>query len=237
MMTTAPELPPGSDVDRPERPGKRRQGWIGWSLLLGLVLAGPCGWLLAFLAALPFLLGLFFALMLGLIVGAAMFRVGPGHPVPSRATVIAVGSIVAFVLMSTSLAVEYRALAGSLENGVRKRFPEAFTPARRARLAQEVRAHVARDLETRYPPGGFLGYLRWAAADGTITCPKFTSPTIATDRKLEYQLPQRKRLWIIRVVLSWAMVEWTVVAVLMGLRSPRSVSAETPAGTAPGGAA
>ncbi len=69
-----------------------------WALVVGCVLAVPVGWLLALLILLPGMLGLFFYMLFGLLVGAFVFRVAsPLIPVPRR-TAIALGAVVTLAM-------------------------------------------------------------------------------------------------------------------------------------------
>lgn len=216
-------------ADRPsEKPAP--SGWIGWSFVAGCGLAVPFGILLAYLAALPFFLGLFFFLLLGLMLGAVMFRFGINAPPPSLPAAWAMGTGVAALLILTSLWAEYRALPRSVDRVVRQSFFRSFTPQDREALRQGVRMHVADFLE-QYPPGGFVGYLRWAATDGTLTCPR-----IFKDSTEVYQLPYRRTMWDIRVGLSFALVWWTIMTQMFALRSDtrgQSAILKEPVETAP----
>lgn len=217
-QTTDPTPP----ADEPPIPRTR---WFGWSPLAGLLVAVPSGWLLAYLAALPFMLGLFFFLLLGLIVGAVMYRIGTKSPVPSASVLWLAGSAVAVMMMLTSLWAEYHALPRSVEKRVRDSYFESFTPERRDALSRGVKDYVRAELENRYPPGGFVGYLRWAATSGRLECPRILRKSTA-----EYRLSHRRALWLIRVGLAALMVEWTILSQLFGLRStPRRNDDQEPA--------
>ncbi len=195
-------------------PRSANNRWIGWSYLAGLAVALPSGWLLAYLAALPFLLGLFFFLLLGLIVGATMYRVGSKAPVPTTATLWLLGSSVAVILLLSSLYTEYRALPRSVEKKVRDSISDPLAPDERAQLRQGVREFVAMHIDTNYAPGGFLGYLRWAATNGKFTCPR-----ILRESTVELRLSHRRILWMVRVGLSLLMVEWTIMSQMLGFRA------------------
>lgn len=201
------------ETGAPRSPHPARQAWIGWSLLAGLALALPSGWLLAYLAALPFLLGLFFFLLLGLMVGAMIYRVGSTARVASRATLWLLGSSAAFVLVSSSLYTEYRALPRSVEKRVRDSIFEAPPADQRVKLSQGVRQFVATELDTKYPPGGWVGYLRWAATNGKFTCPRILKAST-----VEFRLSHRGTLWVVRVVLSLLLVEWAIMSQVLGLK-------------------
>ena len=85
----------------------RERGWIGWSLVSGCVVGVPAGALLAYLAVLPMFLGLFFFLLVSLLVGAVMFRFGRSAAPVARRTLWAVGIAVVIVIWFTGLVVEY----------------------------------------------------------------------------------------------------------------------------------
>ncbi len=209
----------------PAPPAPLRDGWIGWSYLTGLLLAVPLGWMLAFLAALPFMLGLFFFLLLGLVIAATMFRFGIKAPPPSRAAAWFMGTSVAVLIMGTSLWTEYRAFPRSVERVVRNSYFESFTPDRREQLRAGVHSHAAEFLAREYPPGGLPGYLRWAATNGRMTCPR-----ILKESTVPYRLPYRRGMWIVRVVLSLLLVEWTIMSQMLALRierAPRAASGPT----------
>ncbi|MBI4580939.1 MAG: hypothetical protein HY718_14625 [Planctomycetes bacterium] len=205
-----------------------RTGWIGWSFIAGCALAIPSGWLLAYLAALPFLLGLFFFLLLGLIAGATMFRFGAQAAAPSRGAAWLMGTTVALVMLLTTLTAEYRAFPRSVERVVRKSFYESLTPARRTELTRGVEKFAASHLAENHPPGGFVGYLRWAATSGRVTAPR-----ILKTSTVEYRLPQRGTLWLIRVALSLALVEWTIMSQVLGLCAAAKSAAHQPATEGP----
>jgi hypothetical protein len=194
---------------------------MGWSWLAGLVVGVPSGWLLAYLAALPFFLGLFFFVLMGLIVGAVVFRVGSKAPVPSAQAVWAMGLTVSAALVFSSLWAEYRAMPRSVEKKVRESYYESFTAEKRAELGAGVRDYVSNELRTSYPPGGFLGYLRWAATNGTFTCPRILKPAT-----VKYQLLHRRMVWVARVSLSCLLAGWAIMSQVLALRA---VQTEQPA--------
>jgi hypothetical protein len=213
--TTIPE----SDLTSPEViPPLQlpRTRWIGWSLLIGLLVAIPSGWLLAYLAALPFFLGMFFFLLLGLMIGAVMFRVGSKAPEPSARTLWMAGTAVTAAALLISLWAEYQALPRSVEKRIRESYAGSFTPEMWAELRTGVRDFIPTELQNRYPPGGFLGYLRWAATSGKLDCPR-----ISKAAAVEYRMSQRGTVWAIRVALSLLMLEWTIMSQLLGLRPSR----------------
>lgn len=213
----------GTPSDKPPPPA--RTGWIGWSAIAGCVVGIPAGVLLAYLAALPFLLGLFFYLLLGLVIGATMYRFGAKARIPSKPTLWAIGLGVALVTLAASLWAEYRALPGSVTEAVRHSLWMRFDPDMKARLETETRQFAAHYLQEHYPPGGVLGYVRWAISDGSLKCPR-----VFKESTTEYRLPQRRKLWVVRITLASVMLGWTILVQVLGLvpRSRPEVESDVP---------
>lgn len=212
-----PETPPGkaaaSVVESPAPVADTRGSrWIGWSVISGGGVGIPAGVLLAYLSALPFLLGLFFYLLLGLIIGATMFRFGRRAPAPSRRLAQAMGIGVAVLVWGTSLYVEYIAFPRSVDRQVRESFRKSFPADERAELRTQTGAFVAEYLRNHYPPGGFVGYVRWAIDDKPMECPR-----VFSDSTQKIRLPQRGTLWLVRVGLALVLVVWAVLSQVLGL--------------------
>lgn len=206
--------------------------WIGWSLIAGLAVAIPCGLLLAYLAALPFMLGLFFFLVLGLITGATMFRFASRAALPSVPALWVIGSTVATSMMVVSLWAEFRALPGSVQKVVRKSYYESFTDQRHLELSTKVGEHVSSYLATHYPPGGLVGYMRWAIHDGQLQCPRFVRPAGAPRElsykpaNVEYRLPYKRWPWLFRVCVCVFLLHWTILSQLIALKAARTKAAD-----------
>lgn len=190
----------------------RPKSWIGWSLIAGCVLAVPAGWFLAYLAALPGFLGLFFYLLLGLMVGAAMYRFGRLAAPAGRPVLWVIGTLAALTVWGISLRGEYQVLPADADDSVRKSIQMTLTAQERQLLRERTHAHVAQFLRERYPPGGFAGYLRWMATDGRMECPRVVNETIHVFQPLYV----RSR-WLIRVGLALLLLEWTVMSQVLGL--------------------
>jgi len=199
---------------------------IGWSLIGGCAVGLPIGWLMGYLALLPFFLGLFFFALLGLVVGAVMFRFGrPAAPAP-RPALWLIGNAVAIVVCGAGLVGEYYGLVGYRVFGhevegdayqaVRESFRyRSFTQDELARLRGETRRHTLAQLEADYPPGGFVGYLRWAASRGTMECPRIFDDTTHT-----ILLRHRRVTWLIRVALSLGLLSFSIMSQVLGLAGP-----------------
>jgi len=199
-----------------------KRACIGWSLLAGGVVGIATGCLLAYLAVLPMFLGLFFFLLLGLIIGAVMFRLGKGAaPVPALILWL-MGAGVSILVWGTGLFVEYLGLPGDVARAVRVSLPRRLTQQEQNELDAGVRRYVLSQFagnEFRRGPAdharAVVGYLRWAATDGTMQCPR-----IFDDSTHAFQLGQRKRGWLTRVILSLGLLGFAVLSQVLSLRKP-----------------
>jgi hypothetical protein len=138
--------------------------------IAALVLA-LLGYLLARLIMLPFLLGLFFYLIAGMIAGALAFR-RARHARPVRGRTILVGCIVVAMLAAALINLyEYEYIVQTI--GAEPRFAEARNEAMSAgRPSREVTAQAGEAFRARlhsdFSPGGMIGYDRWMAAGGRM---------------------------------------------------------------------
>jgi len=183
-----------------------RSGWFIGSLVAGCVLGLPAGWLLAYLGMLPMLLGLFFYLLFGLLIGAVMVRVGRRAAPVAKTGLWLIAVFVAVLVWTTSLVTEYWEFPRSTNDQVRKTFVRSFTKSELEHLREQTHHYVLSELQSHYRPGGFLGYLRWAATQGTMECPR-----VFEDSTENIQLPQRRVAWLIRVLLGLIFLVGTVV--------------------------
>src|SRR5438045_327140 len=99
---------------------------ILWALVGGVFVGLLLGWLLAYLAVLPAMLGLIFFALAGMVIGYLMFRIGqPAAPVPVIqlwGMAIAAGAIV----WCTELAVECDMLPDQVKLSIESMLPEAL---------------------------------------------------------------------------------------------------------------
>jgi len=200
---------PDSDQCRWDAAGR---GWLGWSLAGGAVIGVPAGWLLAYLVAIP-ALGLFFFMLIGLLIGAVMYRLGrAATPVP-RGRLWALGLAVSLLVWVTVLAAEYRWLPHDAAKVVVRNslLPDA-NAARVAEFEAEVRSKVHEQLRAAYPPGGFLGYLRMSA----------TSRTLKLDRPggqdpYVFRMPGKAVIWHLRVIFTLVLLAFSILSQVLGL--------------------
>ncbi|MBN1346868.1 MAG: hypothetical protein JXQ73_29520 [Phycisphaerae bacterium] len=153
----------------PLPPQKRPRWWL--AALLAFLMLAVLDWLLARLVWLPLYFGLFFFLIAGLLVGAVSFRIARvARPVPKHRIVT---GILLLALASSLVTViwEYRNVADTA--GGDRKFPDARNSAIAAgRPTAEVEAEATRlfkdALHANYPPGGPIGYIRWATTSGEM---------------------------------------------------------------------
>lgn len=192
------------------------------SLIGGCVVGLPLGWLLAYLAFLPVFLGLFFFMLLGLIPGALMYRLGlPAAPV-HRGLLWLFGLGVSLLIGGTGLFKEYRDLELNVAQTIQDKYRRGLPADQRRQIRSRVHEFVGTFLKKDYPPGGFPGYLRWAATDGKLEC------SINLDRPVSftYRLAQRKGIWLTRVILSFILLAGAVLSQVLGLakrREPKKI--------------
>lgn len=215
-----PRVNPEKWTTTPSTVPNRTRLWL--ALLIGCALALPAGWLLAPLAVLPGELGLFFFLVIGLIIGAILYRISrPAAPAP-RPTLYLIGLAVAVLLWVTGLVVEYRFFPDGAVRAVRVSFNRVLPAEKRSQIDAQVRQHAFSYLKDRYPPGGFVGYVRWAATDGKMDLPRVIDHSTAP-----YALPQRHWGWLIRVVLSILFAAGAILSQLLALARNPAVEERT----------
>ncbi|HOB73067.1 MAG TPA: hypothetical protein PKG54_00950 [Phycisphaerae bacterium] len=215
----------GSESIPPAEPAERtgieasRKPWRLWlALIVGVALALPTSWVLAMLAMLPRLLGLFFFLVAGLLIGAVMYRIGlPAAPVP-RARLYVAGLAVALVLWLAGLMVEYQALPRLAFGAVRGTMKFSIGPERKEHIQNTLRSHIEARLDKDYPPGGLIGYVRWVATNGRMRVPRVIDNTT-----ILFELSQRRGWWIVRAGLSLVFLAGTILSQVSALGPPRRV--------------
>lgn len=146
-------------------PGRRWWKGVAAACLPAL----PLGWLLGYGALLPFYLGLYFFALFGLAVGATACRVAsPGRPY-SRPAVVAGTLVLVAVVWCMSMICEARAFPRQMAAQAARQAKVSDLAGRdidtyREDMHRNVRAYLTRE----YPPGGIIGYVRWAAASSVL---------------------------------------------------------------------
>jgi hypothetical protein len=188
--------------------------WIGWSFVAGCCTGIPAGIILTYLAVIPFYIGLFFFLLLGLLVGATMFRFGR-NAVPVRpVTLRLIGTVIVLLTWTTTLVTEYVLFPGQAAAKVEVSWRPRPTPEKKLQISRQVRQSVMSQLLGRDYNGGvaawlegFPKYLRWVARDGAMRCPRVLDATTL-------QLPpvQCKGAWLFRVTLSLGLLTFSILS-------------------------
>ena len=193
--------------------GQPPQGWLGWSLAVGVALGLPTGWLLAYLAALPAFLGQFFDLLLGLLIGAAMYRLGrPAAPVP-RGHLWAVGGLVAGLVWLTTLAAQYHWFPDDAAQAViRNSISSSMNTEDLQKFMAGTRRYALDQLREKYPPGGFLGYIRWAATNRQMEIPR-----PGKEPPFLYHIRGTLVIWYLQLFLSLSFLLFAIESQLLGL--------------------
>ncbi len=209
------ESPPVSDWT----PQRRKTWWSAQALAFGLLVG--LDWLLARLLWLPFFFGIFFFLVAGLIVGAASFRVARGARPLTRGHIVRGVLLLASLSSLVTICWEYRFIVAGAGA------PPKFTDARNAALREgrspvEVLRRAAesfRDgLADQFPPGGVVGYVRWAIASGKMkTKVGDSTETVSID-------DHGGLVWPIRTLAALLLMAIGLWLSWEPLRSPRPIS-------------
>jgi len=190
-----------------------------------MVISMPLGWLLSYGAPLLYLFGLFFFILFGLLLGAAVYRVAaPGRPY-SRVSLVVGTTLMVGVCWWVSLAKEIREIPTDMAEEVVRGTRDIGD-----RPVEVFRQEVAREIESffqkHYPPGGMIGTVRWIVISGELR------PGDVANLKRTIRREQRGPGWAIRVTLSIAMLGFGVGSQTFGLKSDGK-SVQPSAGAAP----
>lgn len=180
---------------------------------VGLAVSLPLSWLLSYAGALMFYLGLFFFALFGLIIGAATFRVACVARPYRRKHVIAGTTLLVLVPWSLSMLKEGRDFADDV---AARTVHEKSLDLKGNTVAQHrkiVTSDVRAYLREHYPPGGVRGYMRWVVVDGKI------SRTDVSSLAKNWHHGQTGFVWVIRVVLSLALLTFGVATQTLPMRA------------------
>lgn len=193
--------------------GGQRQTWPA-AVIAGMALSAVFGVLLSYASFLPALLGLFFNILFGLIVGAITFRIAhSGRPLSRGAVYVGTGLIV-LTSWCVSLYWEADSFPRTVSRMAIEKTPRLADGVTKAQFRDEVRQAAVAILATEYPPGGALGYFRWIFASGRLEKGAITNVPV------EVKLSQRGWVWLIRVVLALVLTAFGVGSQTMAL-APR----------------
>ena len=192
--------------------------------IIGTLAAMLLAWSLLTLAlSLPFLLGLFFFMLFGLVIGAVIFRfANVGRPFP-RPRVVAATAIVSVICWATAIITEGVEFPSDFVTKAVKKAYIAPDDSALARVEEQLRAFVVKHLSEEYPPGGVIGYLQYAATGQPITVQLENQP-----RTFTIPPPAPMWSWWTRVMLSVVLLYVAVFAVTTELtESPKEQSGAT----------
>jgi hypothetical protein len=219
MMTSSENDPTPPQVVVAEWTPQRRKVWCT-ALGVSLLLLAPLDWLLARLLWLPMYFGLFFFLVAGLLVGGVAFRMARSAR-PLTRTRIIVGILpVAFASICITVILEYRHIAsiagappalGAAWSAQSK--DSASVGDIKAEAAKAFRSHLA----DKFPPGGVVGYARWAVQSGEMKITAFGFEETVT-------IAHQGLTWPIRTLAAFVLLLLGLWLSFESLRSPSPVS-------------
>jgi hypothetical protein len=218
--------------DTPTAPVEE-QAWTPWqkkawrlALFASMALLGLLGWLLARLLWLPLYFGLFFFLVAGLLVGAIAFRLARSARPIQRRRLLGGTLIVAIVTTLITIGWEYHHVADTA--GIYPKFAPVYDAvARKGKdvdvVGVEATSAFKRELAAHYPPGGVLGYVKWAFDSGELQVDVFGHTE-------KISIEHRGYAWPIRTLAACLLVMGGLWLSFESLRSPSPVSNILPKG-------
>lgn len=182
---------------------------------MGVLLAIPLGFLLSYLSFLPAMLGLFFFLLFGLLIGAAMFRFwAPLRPMPQRSIIWGVAAA-GLCGWGGALMWEAAIFPRQAANEAIRQVPKEVPGKTPADIRTEASLAARQFLRERYPPGGVLGYFHWA-----VTGKYVEIPIVGVSRPKPIRLGNTGWLFIVRVLLSGIALSAAILAMVKPLSKP-----------------
>lgn len=183
--------------------------WL--AVLFGVVIGVPVGCLLSYAAALPFFIGAFFFALLGLLIGAFVYRIAARGGPYSRGAVLGGTILIVLVTWAASLAIEARDFPTDMARTAMQR-----TRDLQGKSASQYQADFADDvrsfLRDRYPPGGAFGYVRWVIAGGEL------QPGDVRLMERPVKVPHAGIIWIIQSALSLVALTFGIGSQTFALR-------------------
>lgn len=198
--------------------------WVG-AVGGGFLVSLPLGWLLSYGAALPFMLGLFFFALFGLLIGAVMFRIGlPARPVSLVPLKIGVG-IVVVICWGLSIVIEAHDFPASRAHALLGDIwplPDGMTGAD---IKKDIAEFARKTLRKDHGGDGVLGYFRWVVASSHM---EYHVETMRNPVVLKP--PQHRWWWVMRVLLSLILLTFGVYtqAAALARRADSSVPPALP---------
>jgi hypothetical protein len=207
------------------------RGDVRWYALGCAVVTGIGAGLSKLLAAaglLPFVfgvVGIFFFMLVGLLLGAILYRFGlAGRGWPRG---LLIGSILIPTLATSAgtLVFEYRSFVrGKADELMRQ---NGMNPREHLERTERMAERIEEQWRRQCGVGGIGGYIAWSVRGSSFLC----GPE--DGRKLRIAHPQGGIWWLVRAVVSFAAMGWAVGAQVYPLR--KGVEGPAAARTAGGG--
>lgn len=186
----------------------------------------PLAWLLARVVWLWYYSGLFGYLVAGLLIGGLAFRIArAARPISAR-RLLAGTLLVTLFAWTAALFFESRHVAATI--GGHPRFPRVRESVLAAGgtgvdVTREAADAFRRALADRYPPGGLLGYVRWATDSGELDL-------ALRDSTEHLSIGHRRYSWLARTIVALLLLVAGAWSGVESLRSSTPVSNILPPG-------
>ncbi len=183
--------------------------WL--AVLVSLAASLPLIWLLSFAGLLPFLLGLFFFMLFGVVIGAVAHRVAAPCRPYGRVTLLVGTTVIVVLVWGAALVKEsYDFPRDMAKNALTRRqeIGERTAGEYKTLVAGQVRSFLAK----RYPSGGPVGYVRWMIDGGKIEKGKLPNVDRALSRG------QAGGWHVLRLLLSLAFLGYGVASQTFPMR-------------------
>jgi len=217
-MTSVTESEPATISTAPAASGPHATAALLRALVAGLVASLALGLtLLTWALSLMFMLGLFFFMLFGLLVGSIMFRMASrSRPLPRRGVMAVTGIVVAAGWL-TAIGKECWDFQDDFVNAVvnRRTFEKdrLYIPqGGYDRVCGEVHDFIVAHLKSEYPPGGALGYLRYTWSGDGVMLDIPSQP-----RKIPVAPRVAPWVWWVRVLAALPLFFFTTFSVTSGL--------------------
>ncbi len=205
-------------MDTKQQRAVPHQDWrrvLDRSALIATLIGIPFILLLMYCAWLPLLMGMYFFILGGMLIGAIWFRLAAHiRPVPTGAVRLRMFAMLA-VLVAIYMLSEYKVKIGHLDRDMSEltiRMRSVNSLAERQAREQEAADHVQQSLR-KYGPGP-IGYWAWAATDGKVP------PMARYTGKESIALPQRRAFYVMRVVVSIVLLWYGLRIMVKDLAKP-----------------
>lgn len=220
-MSTAPAVEPSAPGGSASAAPAVARGFPARMILaivVGAALAVFLGaTLLTWALSLMFMLGLFFFMLFGLLIGAVMFRIAkPARPYASAPLWVA-SIIIALAGWGTAIYKEAADFPSDFAQRVMRNAQvyKLYIPqGKYHEVEADVRNFITRHLAEKYPPGGCIGYYKLAASGAAVHVE-------LANQFRTFDIPAAARWWVwwIRVALAPVLMALAVRALIDPLKN------------------